>query len=178
MKKRGVRGSFVVLISLLLLTIGFFIGKLTDGSLKELTQKMDKQQQYFALLKEVYIDEGWPPTPEVTVNDRLIDLKVGYVSWSNRGGAYTQDASDVLTMDLPAVIVPGGATIQIKPGKVNNHGAPIAGIKSLSLRYADGKKEKNIFQVPEQQGLYRYRIDVKWKLDQGNASFYFSLQVE
>ncbi|MBW4083930.1 hypothetical protein [Paenibacillus sp. S150] len=114
-----------------------------------------------------WVQADQPPSPGITINGTAIDVKRSGYSWCvpAAGSCISVDAA---IPELDPVAVPGGSAI--------NTTAP-AGIREFSLvnMNADGK---DAYVVPGAKGVYTYRIHCEWFLEQGQAEFYFSVEVE
>lgn len=75
---------------------------------------------------------------------------------------------DASIPDLKAVLVPAGSTIDTT--------AP-EGIKQFTITNTNQDFNADAYHVPETKGEYLYNIHCEWFLDQGQADYYFLVEV-
>ncbi|MFL0555938.1 MULTISPECIES: hypothetical protein [Paenibacillus] len=119
-----------------------------------------------------WVQADTPPSPAVTVQGKAIEVARGGYSWckpvyNSKGSCVSVDSS---ILETEPVEVPAGAPIDTEAPK---------GIKEFTLTGMDsaGGALEHPYTVPQEKGIYKYRIHCEWFLDQGQSDFYFTLKV-
>lgn len=160
--------------------VGFGIGRLTDGPIGQVIRTLQIRQAFVQIRDEVRINSILPPAPDVSINAQPIPIVLGEYEWvSASGRKFKSDAEEEIKKLVP-VTATAGAKVMIDRGEINT---PVfgRGIHSLRLGLDDGSDiddSSSFITVPQTPGLYRYRIECEWMMDQGQAVFYFALEVQ
>ncbi|MFM9329498.1 hypothetical protein [Paenibacillus mesotrionivorans] len=162
--------------------VGFGIGRLTDGPIGQVIRTLQIRRAFVQIRDEVRINSILPPAPDVSINAQPIPVVLGEYEWVSASGRKSKrDAyGEEEIKKLVPVIATAGAKVMIDRGEINN---PVFGRGIHSLRFgladeSDIEESSSFITVPEAPGLYRYRIDCEWMMDQGQAVFYFALEVQ
>ncbi|RCX23079.1 hypothetical protein DFP94_101671 [Fontibacillus phaseoli] len=121
-------------------------------------------------LRSKWVKEEKPPLPTITIQGIPIEVARGGYSWcsptsSNESRCVSVDAS---IPELTATVVPAGSEIKTE--------AP-QGIKEFTITNTSNDSNDDPYFVPKTKGKYLYNIHCEWFLDQGQAEYYFLVEV-
>ncbi|WP_282937320.1 hypothetical protein [Paenibacillus sp. RC67] len=124
-----------------------------------------------------WIRAAEPPLPGIRVNEKQVPVLQGTYSWCS--GALFNASCKVVDMIPPAEIIKekGVQPVVVPPNTMITTIAP-PGIKSFTLTRNDNKDNSDPYQTPAEKGIYMYSIHCEWFADQGNAQFYFTIEVQ
>ncbi|SDX33652.1 hypothetical protein [Paenibacillus sp. CF384] len=162
------RRTTIILIALFALAGafygGFFVGshqnKAGEGAVQE-------------AIASRWVKAEKPPLPKIIIVGEAIPVKLSAYSWCGPsvGDSATCTSVDASIPEIEPVVVKGGSLIeQVPPPR----------IKEFSLtntsKAAGGSDDP--YYVPAEKGVYLYHIHCEWFLDQGQAEFYFAVEVK
>lgn len=153
--------SWISLLMLVLLAITFYIGY-TVG----IKQNSDNT------IQSKWIKDGKPPLPEIDIDGVAIKVVQGSYTWcsSSLGNESSCESVDMSLSEIPSTLVPAGAQINIKAPKR---------IKEFSLINTNQDlANDDPYFVPMDKGVYLYKIECDWFLDQGHSDYLFSVEVK
>jgi hypothetical protein len=116
-----------------------------------------------------------PPVPGILINGQNIKIYRGSYTWNqSKGGNEVQaifaDAAAVPPV-MMAAVVPAGSEIETHtPSRIKEFR-----ISNITKEFAGGNYS---YTVPAAKGIYTYKIYCEWLGDQGQADYYFSIQVK
>ncbi|WP_379135721.1 hypothetical protein [Paenibacillus sp. sgz500958] len=166
---------FAVLISFLFIAGAFYAGYET-GAHNENSVVSPSPAPVPSLYSQWVIAKA-PPIPVIHVGGQNIKMYRGAYSWSQVSANNSNEVFEVLADGvsyppmMQAIAVPAGALMQ---------STPPARIKKFNIiNMTEGfTGDPYSSNVPDTKGVYTYRIDCEWLLDQGEANYFFSLRVE
>ncbi|AEI46196.1 hypothetical protein [Paenibacillus mucilaginosus] len=121
----------------------------------------------------LWVQSSQPPLPGITIEGQAVSVVRGGFSWcSGSGSCSITDSPPMITILKNHKEPP----VQVQPkAKIETHAPP--GIKEFTMIRLEGSAGENPYEVPEQPGVYYYRIYCEWFSDQGNAEFGFVVEV-
>ncbi|REE86518.1 hypothetical protein A8990_110128 [Paenibacillus taihuensis] len=161
MRERGLM-AFIILIMLgCAFYGGYLVGNRSDERLTENQARTVESQ---------WVNEDTPPVPNVSVDGVQMKVKLSGYTWCPAGDDTSSCQSvDASIAQMEPVVVKGGAQIEIK--------APER-IKELTLKNMSAGFTGDSYYVPKVKGIYQYSIHCEWFLDQGQAEYYFAVEVK
>lgn len=126
-----------------------------------------------------WIEQDKPPLPRISINNVSIQVYRGTYSWCHDAGGGSGQCSSVDMAADPAEIMNNNGVIPqvVSPGAAIDTTAP-EGIKEFTLTRAEGDPGEDAYMTPTQPGTYTYTIYCDWFADQGDAYFYFFVEVK
>ncbi|MBE1446719.1 hypothetical protein [Paenibacillus sp. OAS669] len=124
-----------------------------------------------------WVREAEPPMPAIQVNGKQVPVVRGSYSWCS--GSFLQATCRSVDMISPAEIMEknGIRPVVVPPNSMITTKAP-PGIKQFTLSREGAKDNGDPYQTPAEKGIYFYHIHGEWFGDQGNAEFYFAVEVQ
>ncbi|WP_143111703.1 hypothetical protein [Paenibacillus sp. BC26] len=155
----------MILIALIALGCAFYEGFLLGS----------KQNKAAEVIVQEAIASRWikgdkPPLPKIVIDGEAIPVKLSAYSWcgSSAGDSATCTSVDASIPEVEPVVVKGGALIEQVPPQ---------GIKEFTLTNTNKDFNGDSYNVPTAKGIYLYHIHCEWFLDQGQAKYYFAVEV-
>ncbi|AZN39256.1 hypothetical protein [Paenibacillus albus] len=162
MRERGLM-AFIILI---LLGCAFYGGYLVGND-----SSGGQSEKQAPTVQSQWIKEGKPPIPAVSVDGVPMKVKLSSYSWCEPTGSDTASCQsvDASIAQMEPVVAKGGSLINIE--------APER-IKELTLINMSKGFTGDSYYVPKAKGIYQYSIHCERFLDQGQAEYYFAVEVE
>lgn len=159
MKKRMLLSLIALMVLACTFGLGYIVGNQSRGS--------EDPSSFNQAIRSKWVKEEQPPLPAISINGTAIEVARGGYSWCpSPGSCVSVDAS---IPELKAAIVPAGSVIDTT--------AP-QGIKEFTLTNTSKDFSGDSYIVPETKGQYLYNIHCEWFLDQGQADYYFLVEVQ
>ncbi|WP_426450117.1 hypothetical protein ACP26L_34670 [Paenibacillus sp. S-38] len=126
-----------------------------------------------------WIQSSQPPLPGIEIDGQAVNVVRGGFSWCS-GSILFHNSGICSTTDSPPMITilkdHKEPPAQVKPkAKIETQAPPR--IKEFTMTRLEGSAGDDPYAVPEQPGVYYYRIYCEWFSDQGDAEFGFAVEV-
>lgn len=158
MSKNKVFISFLVLLAFL---FGYVVRGLT--SINSFSHK--------------WVFSSEPPLPSIKINETDIPVFQGSYSWCSGISLVLQSCKSVDMISPEDILKENKAEPSIvTPNALIETKAP-KGIKEFTLTRRNNKDNNDPYRIPSEKGIYYYNIHCDWFADQGNAEFFFAVEV-
>ncbi|WP_410768189.1 hypothetical protein [Fontibacillus sp. BL9] len=155
-----------IALTVLTCTFTFCVGYIIGGR----NHDLEDQSALHQALRSKWVKEETPPLPAITIEGNPIEVVRGGYSWCSPPlGSESRCVSvDASIPELTATAVPAGSEIKTE--------AP-QGIKEFTLTNTSKDGNDDPYFVPKTKGKYLYNIHCEWFMDQGQADYYFLVEV-
>ncbi|TXK85751.1 hypothetical protein [Paenibacillus sp. N3.4] len=126
-----------------------------------------------------WLSESKPPLPKVMIDGKDIQVFGGSYSWCEKpllSGLITCVNSDspspvdyIKSNNYKAETVISGSVIEAKAPK---------GIREFNLKTTAKDFVGDSYIIPKEKGTYIYYLHAVWRADQGNADFFFAVEIK
>jgi hypothetical protein len=160
LKRYWLIGLSLVLLVLFAYNIGFQVGKYSD-----------------------WLNVYEPPMPTVIIDGKNVEVFRGSYSWSKK--PFLFGSIETITVDAlapkdyiarnnvkPTVVTPGS---KIESSFDQTYRMSL---REFSLRKYQQQDQSDPYIVPKEKGSYIYEIVTRWRADQGEAIYFFVVEVK
>lgn len=132
-----------------------------------------KKNTPYESIHTLWVKTEEPPVPGINIDGAEIPLVRSGYSWSaalggGKGKSVSADSAPPRINDMTLTTVQRGALIRTRaPQRIKEFT-----LANTTLSGSDP------YSVPASPGIYLYRIHCEWLLDQGQADYYFAVEVK